>query len=379
MLSAGAAGATPALSSYFDGWPGSNAVDLCLNPIESQGGCSYSHSNLAVSSWFEVTFPGGLPSAVSWVYFFNRVTTGCGAGTLACEYRVVGANVTLVAPAGNIVRFSPPLTQSAITTYRAAPFAGPFFPDASSPAQLNETARQTKVRFVEVRAAAGRCLAFRECMVLDSNWTNVALGKPVIGSLQTNADGVGAYSLEMGNDGEFSFDSNFGNMVNTAVCDGAGFWRVDLGGIYDLTRVVVFNRYSVVNTALSTALSGATVRYLNFYGVQIGSTTLTANAVQTLIPALVPPSPSPSNTPSWTATVTNTPTLTGTATGSLTSTMTGTASMSFGASQSPTVTVTPTLTGTATVTPTATQTGTPLSQLPFRVRIQNFNWLHFSS
>ena len=36
-------------------------------------------------------------------------------------------------------------------------------------------------------------------------------------------------------------DNTTGNMVNLP-CDGTGTWMVDLGGVYNLTRVIFFNR-----------------------------------------------------------------------------------------------------------------------------------------
>ena len=116
VLSATAAGAVATMSSTYDVWYPTLAADLCMQPIETQGGCNYAHrqvglimiyflcvrlcrccsnlnymwfplpflclfcSNLATQSWYDVLFPGALPTDVAWVYFFNRVTTGCGAG-----------------------------------------------------------------------------------------------------------------------------------------------------------------------------------------------------------------------------------------------------------------------------------------------------------
>ena len=159
---------------------------------------------------------------IIFVFFFP-------AGTAACEYRIVGGTITTTAPSGATTVFGP-MTQSAIQTFKMLPYSAPVYPDPLSAFQTLEANRQNKVRFVEVRAAAGKCLAFRDLWVIDSaTYSNVALFKPVTGSPQTNADGFGVYSLEMGNNGEVSFDTNGGDMVNTAACDGTGYWRVDLG------------------------------------------------------------------------------------------------------------------------------------------------------
>lgn len=182
-------------------------------------------------------------------------------------------------------------------------------------------------------------------MVIDAaNFSNVAIGKNATSSTPYSP----AYNASNGNDMDFNFDQSAGNIFHSA-CDGTGWWQLDLGGVYDIHRVIVVNRYFSGDTFYSR-LSGAVVELRNWYGDVIGSTTLSTLAVQTLTIATYPPSP------------TRTPTAS--ATNSLTASSTPTSSSSATSSFGTTPTASFTATGTATQTPT------PLSVLPYRVRLR---------
>lgn len=154
-----------------------------------------------------------------------------------------------------------------------------------------------------------------------------------------------------------AFDTTFGEQFVAGSCDGTGFWQVDLGGVYDLHRVVVFNRLSLVGSVATTTftgwMAGATIQFLNFFGDQIGLQTLNATAAQHVLPIIQ--SPTPSQTASGTGTSSTSP--------SRTDTSSPSASISFGASpsQTPTASVTPSITpsSTPTQTPSATQQFAP--------------------
>ena len=62
----------------------------------------------------------------------------------------------------------------------------------------------------------------------------------------------------MGVDGVIDMESPAGNMVNTP-CDGTGWWQVDLGGVYNLSTVVFFNRYP--SLASTPAAAGAALAH----------------------------------------------------------------------------------------------------------------------
>lgn len=193
------------------------AGDLCMNPVEGAG-CTYTHSASAPTAFYEVVFPTG-PTPVSFVHFFNRVTTGCGAGTAACEWRITNGfgNVTLHSPSGRVVT-SAVMQATPVTTFTYDAPTGATTPDPTSAFQTNPTNRLLKPRFVRVNAAPGQCLHFRELMVLDTTFTNVALMKPTTGSAQFGGDTFNSvpvvYGTEQAVDGVVgALDNNFGNMV----------------------------------------------------------------------------------------------------------------------------------------------------------------------
>ena len=143
-------------------------------------------------------------------------------------------------------------------------------------------------------------------------------------------------------DGVINFDQAAGNIFHS-LCDGTGWVQVDLGGVYNVVNVIVWNRYATGDaTGLAAKLSGATVEYRNWYGDLIGTSTLNSYAVQTLNVTLYPPTP----TRSATATSSITPS------SSVTATTTGTATISTGASSS----ASPSATASASLTPTPSAT-----------------------
>lgn len=117
-----------------------------------------------------------------------------------------------------------------------------------------------------------------------------------------------------------------------------------------MNRVIVFNRYSILDTTLAARLNGATVELLNWYGDAVARYTLNGNAVQTNVITLFPPTPTTTATPSSTAS----PSGTGTQTSSATSTL------SVGAAPSISVTPVSTVTSTSTQTPSPTPSNAPL-------------------
>ena len=93
-------------------------------------------------------------------------------------------------------------------------------------------------------------------------------------------------------------------------CTGAAWWQVDLGGVYNLTRVVLFNRYPFTvpqanGASFGVRLAGATLQYLNYYGNVIGSQVLNGSMIQTYTVTTYPPTPSITNTASVSATATS--------------------------------------------------------------------------
>ena len=99
--------------------------------------------------FLQVVFPNSAPSPVSWVYFINRVSTGCGPGNMACEWRVYNGtgNVTLHSPAGGVIQ-SPIIGPSPATTFTYDAPLGAISPDPAAPFQTNATNRLLKVRHI---------------------------------------------------------------------------------------------------------------------------------------------------------------------------------------------------------------------------------------
>ena len=247
------------------------------------------------------------------------------------------------------------------------------------------------------RCSLLQCLYFRELYAFDTSYTNVALYKPVTGSQSSYTDAAGIqYTLSMGNDNIIDMDNATGNMVNFP-CDGSGWWQVDLGGVYQLTRLIFFNRYpgvyGVGGTGFGLAAGGAQVTYMNYYGSFVGSYTLGTSQIQSIAVVTVPPTPTITATPSSTATPSNSATASGSASESTTGTPSpsvtpsntaspsasesagalpsATASPSFSISVSGTSSLTLSSTPSTTPTITATPSITPsaLSLMPGRARI----------
>jgi hypothetical protein len=222
------------------------------------------------------------------------------------------------------------------------------------------------VRYVRLINAPANYLMFREVMVFDSTWTNVALGKPATASAQVTGDPT-AYAAAMGNNGVIDFDNGVsGDMVYCSNYLNAGdaWWQVDLGGVYNVSMLLLWNRYFPSTVpSMASRMQNATVTLLNAYGAAVGNVVLTGNAVQNISVSLYPPSPSatPTRSASATASTTGTPT----------------ASLSGGATASATMTSTPTASGSPTTTASPSQTpsasATPPSSYPYQAIVQTVN------
>ena len=74
-------------------------------------------------------------------------------------------------------------------------------------------------------------------------------------------------------------------MTHSLLGDGSAYVCIDLGGVYNVTRIVFFNR----NTN-SARTQGATVWYRNGFGELVGSSVLGSALIQTYDVVLYPPS-----------------------------------------------------------------------------------------
>ena len=320
-----------------------------------------------------VEYPFGQPAQISSVVVINRIDQP----SANVYTRINGANVTLMA-ANYTVQSTATLTvTSTYATALTATFpnnaqTAAIFPNSSLSTAPAQTAANLNslVRYINITSAPGACLSFRELYVFDNTYTNVAFFKPT-------SQGSGGITLSFYNDpvyyftsfssygvdGVIDMDNSAGNMVNLP-CDGSGWWQVDLGGVYNLKRLIFWNRYPFIagNTALGTALganaAGATVTYLNGFGNFVGSYTLTGDVIQSIPVVLVPASStssvtaSPSSTPSTTPAVTASETV-----GAMPS---DTSSPSLSASPSPTSSVT---------VPLPPPSPSPFAPYPYKVQI----------
>jgi len=338
--------AYPSQSSTCCGGPPQQCSDMCLSPMgEGCGNCN-SNNGLPIS-WYDVVFPNNVSSAVSFAYFFNRINAGCGNPT--CEARAPTGNATLqLFSAVGQVGPTLALSNQAIQTLALSAPIGASTPNPADELQLNEYNRRFNPRFLRINAAALSCLHIREVMAIDSTYTNVALMKPTTGS-----DQLPGFSNAMAVNGNMSFDAREGDMTFAASCNGSAWWQVDLGGVYNLTRVIIFNRGYVINSATNTVLTsrlaGAVLQYLNYYGEVIASATLSAFAVQTVSIAMAGP------TPTITAAATTTPS--NAATPSITSSPSNTVSLGASVSSTATMTASGTAAPTASVSTTPSPTG----------------------
>lgn len=81
--------------------------------------------------------------------------------------------------------------------------------------------------------------------VFDDTYTNVALLKATTSSGQYTGDAI-QYSSANGVNGVIQMDgltgTSVGDLTYMSRCDGSAWWQVDLGGIYNISRVMLFNR-----------------------------------------------------------------------------------------------------------------------------------------
>lgn len=195
-------------------------------------------------------FPNGLPQPISSVVFINRL-----GGFNARINTTSPGTLNLIAANGTVLSTrSIPSMSVSVWNFPNMAQQGPIFPNntlSTAPAatfQASYTNQNTFVRYINITAAAGKCLYFRELYVLDSTYTNVALYKPTI---QSNTSFNGGYFdpsfggftsfSSYGTDGIIDMDGPAGNMVNLG-CSGNAWWQVDLGGVYNISRIVFFNR-----------------------------------------------------------------------------------------------------------------------------------------
>ena len=311
-------------------------------------GCNSSNSD-----FWQVTFasgpayPGGFPAEISNIYFVNRLG--------GYQFRITipsAAQIQLYSTTGDMVGVANITSSSTVSMFSFNPPVAAPLPDLASAFQTSATARLLTTRFVHIDAAAGKCLTFREIFVFDLTYTNVALLKTTRSSTLSTGS-----TSQMGVDGVIDYDNvSPGNLLSSSACDGSAWWEVDLGALYEIAAIMIWNYEpqslcSSNSCAAAQALAGASLSLLNFAGDGvINVTKLNGNGIETIFaPILYAP------TISLTSTMTNTPS--------------PSASISYGETPSHTNTQTASPSETPSNSATATPSLTPLSYLPVSARI----------
>ena len=314
LLSANAAGAANSLTSVNGANAAANGGDLCANPYGGAVVCALAESTNALGGQaYTSVFPGGTAGA-------TRVATVTFVNNIAFPTRITGGGgrLELVRPNGSVVA-ARALTARDVSTYSFEPSEAPVYPAADDAFATSAAARFAHARYVRVTGVPGRPLTFRELIVLDADMVNVALRKPVTASAQ-----AAGYTAEMGNNGlmDVPVDQFTGDVTVSTITPGvAPVWEVDLGAVYDVRGLVLFNRFQQATAAVGNNLVGATVTFRNYFGDDlVGSVTLNGMGVQSYTVAYAAPTPSstPSVTPTNSATASlsqgTSPTQTSTAT-----------------------------------------------------------------
>ena len=375
-------------------------------------------------------FPYMQATLISNVYFFNRYDAGGPASSL--PQRSVGMHIYLVDGNGHTtetqtigyVNNTGTATDQGVFSYAmAAAPTWPTYPNMSNPVVAQQQADNWAnwVRYVTMVGATGQYLNLKELMVFDVNGFNVALGKNV--SITSASNGTTAPSAIV--DGIINMDTEPGNLWCSAGYTGNPAFTIDLGGVYRVSAIVVFNRiggqvaqsstnYLTGFTNTLQRIAGATISFANAVNVTIASVTIpaTASAIMTFNVTLPTASPTPTSSPTATSSSTRTTTSTSSSTASPSATLSVRGAvccvwmckvafitlvcslflplaplfpplLQFGAtpSNTPTPSVTPsntpsstrtpsnTPTQTPTTTPTPTSTSTPLSPYPYKVTV----------
>lgn len=240
-VAAGALGATAswAVGSGYSTQYASNGIDLFCDPWLAYAanpqliaGSSAGGATWAVAFPPGPGYPGGFPSPVSSVVFVNRLDAGLNA---RINTSVPGVLSLLAANATVLSTAAVSSMSVSVFTFPNNAQQGPIWPSnprSTAPAATFQASAQNQlayVRYVNITAAPGRCLFFRELYALDATYTNVALYKPSTASAPAFFDpSFGAFTSNntaFGTDGVIDMDGPAGNMVNLG-CAGIASWQV---------------------------------------------------------------------------------------------------------------------------------------------------------
>lgn len=232
-LAWGEAGANATSTLALADFPAHRATDLYASDpwsVTTVGTGVYQTSNLGSA----LTIRLAATQRVARVVLVSRRDSACGGD---CASRASGTVVALLAPDGATVLAS--ATLSGTRTVHVAEFAGgaalrPYLPPAAA---ANVDA--DKVRRVRLVCTKTDYLNFLEMMIFDADGYNVAAGKNTTASAPFTA----AFPKERAVDGLGleTFDDAEQSMFHSVLM-ASPFWEVDLGGSFDVRKVVLFNR-----------------------------------------------------------------------------------------------------------------------------------------
>ena len=216
----------------------SYATDLFADPMRAwtlnpPAGAIAGTATPGAFTW-AVTFPSGIPQPISSIVFVNR----CDQINLGLNARINGGVLQLVG-ANNTVLSSGVFSSLSVQTFNFPNNAqvAAIYPNSSlstAPAatfQASAANQANYIRYINISATNGICLAFRELYAFDNTISNVALFKPTsqsntsYGGGYLDPSGFVSYS-SYGVDGLIDMDNlTSGNMVNLG-CIGNTWWTV---------------------------------------------------------------------------------------------------------------------------------------------------------
>ena len=116
------------------------------------GGCSATSDAFMVTFPAAVGYPGGLPVALSNVYYVNRL------GGLNTRITTSNGRVQLYAPNASQVAQSGVISSATVSTITFNTPQPAMTPVPTLPVQMDPTQRLFSVRYIQINAAVGRCL-----------------------------------------------------------------------------------------------------------------------------------------------------------------------------------------------------------------------------
>ena len=272
----------------------------------------------------------------------------------------------LAADGATVVQSAPMQSSGNLVTAKFANLTAHYV-DPSAPLQVDEVARRRYVRYIRVTCSNSK-IGIQELMAFDESLRNVAFGKPTFSNSEnsnatffgsnTSVNGILQGDTETETDGFISAGD-----CSAPGTEGSLYWQVDLQGLYNITRVIWWNRLTSADGTVVFQMLNAGFQLLDWYGNVLPGQSWTAPGTTVAAGAWTVSLQLATATPTGSVTGTNTPTMSLTSSASPTSSV----SQSVGGTPAPTssssssVTASPSLTSSSTssVSRTASSTASP--------------------